>query len=143
MFWMGFAAWLAILPGCDNFGDDEPIVNPQEVAQVTTHLVTGGQWRIEQFIDEGVDKTAIYASYILNFLPDGTVRLNQQTGTWQLTRDGDDVELNLLLPPVDRFAEELNEDWDVKETSLTQMLLEDDDDDGAADRSVLKLMKIL
>lgn len=111
--------------------------------------VTQGQWRITRFTEDGIDKTSMYQSFMLEFSSNGKVTTtgsSNVTGTWSVAKESDDdvfeknhVKFNLYLPVP---LSELNDDWHIESESNTRIELKDDSGNSDNDDDFLMLEKI-
>lgn len=108
-------------------------------------VLTSGSWRVDSFIDDGVNQTGDWKDYVLIFSPGGTLTasngINVFTGTWETDTDDGAIELDIQLNADNPF-DALNEDWTVKQYDPMQIILEDVDDQEPDDLKKLVLKKI-
>lgn len=109
--------------------DCEPTTGPPSPGlQDFNDNLLGGSWTISSFIDQGVNEANDYNNVTFTFNEDGTVvaqRFNQQRiGQWTTDEDNAGFELRFQFngPP---GLNELNEEWDVVNSSATELQLED------------------
>lgn len=96
-------------------------------AQALIDALEDGQWFVSEYLDDGIDGTAVYNGYTLTFNTGGTVVAtngsNNFNGSWSVIGTGD---LDLVLDfgtqiPFDEF----NDDWDVLNFTNSLVELED------------------
>ena len=98
------------------------------------------QWIVEQYLDDGVDKTELFAGSKFTFEKDGTCSATTPngsfSGTWTLEKEDDDdddendLELEFKFSNKDKVIEELDGDWEVSKLKEKELWLDDDDDDN-------------
>jgi hypothetical protein len=100
------------LISCDN--NDNPNTNNSSVAEVTATLTLPSGLRINQFIEDGVDKTNFFSSYVFEFNSNGAVTATNSNGvvngTYLVFRDDNRTELRMTFPNTGEFFE-LTDDW--------------------------------
>ncbi|SFC32722.1 hypothetical protein SAMN05421747_108149 [Parapedobacter composti] len=119
---------------CDK--DDDDITNPQTI--VVSNLLKEGIWAITTFKHDGLDKTAAMDGFAFQFgsgnILEATTGSETYTGTWSVTADDDDMELNIFFSnPVTLRV--LNDDWDIINYSANRIAVAEDY--GDRDESVL------
>ncbi|MBC8754853.1 hypothetical protein H2O64_09240 [Kordia sp. YSTF-M3] len=100
--------------------------NPSGGGPNNLSIVLGsGNWVVSSYTDDGVDETADYNGYQLNFDSNGTVIADNGTpinGTWTTQSSGSVLILDFgTSMPFD----ELNDDWDVVSITSTQVKVQD------------------
>tara|TARA_R110000850_G_scaffold150497_1_gene273115 strand:- start:12715 stop:14220 length:1506 start_codon:yes stop_codon:yes gene_type:complete len=109
--------------------------NPQDLIDI----MISGSWFVANYLDDGINQTAPYTGYTVDFISDGTVTAanGSQTlnGSWAVTLSGDGSGLDVVLDfgsqvPFDEF----NDDWDVEGFTDTSIDLKDvSGGDGSVD----------
>ncbi len=88
-------------------------------------VLSDGIWIVGSYTDDGIDETADYNGYQLNFDSNGTVIADNGTpinGTWTTQSSGNVLVLNFgTAIPFDEF----NDDWDVISITSTQVKVQD------------------
>jgi hypothetical protein len=83
-------------------------------SQTTNALSNPNGLRISEFIEEGVDKTALFSPYLFVFNSDGSVLAtsndNSINGSYIVFSDDGNTELSMTFP-LDGPLYELNDDW--------------------------------
>ncbi|MFA7273389.1 MAG: hypothetical protein WC044_05940 [Crocinitomicaceae bacterium] len=84
--------------------------------------ITGGQWKITLFSEDGEDHLNDFSSYTFSFDENGTVvgtnGSQNISGTWAVEKDksnddsSSDVDFILTFPTTNNF-DELSDDWDI------------------------------
>jgi hypothetical protein len=114
---------------CDDNSNDpqpsgsDPITNVQQ-----------GNWRISLHSDDGTDKTSRFSNYSLTF-SNGTVTARKDattiTGTYRKGTDDSKQKFYLEFNPSLSPWNELNEDWEVLESTDSKLRLKDDSGSGS------------
>lgn len=128
--------------------DDDEGPRPNQDPTPAIAVATQGTWRITNFEDNGVDKTADYAGFNFTFNNDNVVAVDGNgqtiTGSWSIVSDDDfdvpedsNLDFNIFFQDPVNFRP-LNEDWDIATYSETRIELQDIDDDGPSDFLVLE-----
>ncbi len=130
---LGVVAGLFVI-ACES--DDDGEVNPesQRIADEVANVANNGSWTITYFFDDNEDETSDFDGYTFTFGPNGeltaTYGSNTIIGTWSVDADDDnevDVDFNISFSSSANF-EELNDDWDIKSYTDTEIELSDEDD---------------
>lgn len=131
----------ATLASCSDDDNGNNSNNGNITEQELENTVQNGTWRLTNFQDNGVDKTADFTGYNFTFNDDNTVSASNGTntynGVWTVVADDDDddnnpnnnPDFNLTFGAPATFAE-LSEDWDPIERTGNKIRFQDDDDDG-------------
>ncbi|RYY48150.1 MAG: hypothetical protein EOO06_11050 [Chitinophagaceae bacterium] len=94
-------------------------------ATVAASLKTG-TWKITSFVDNGVDETSNFNSFIFTFNSSGTVTATNSVltanGTWSTGIDDSRHKL-LLVFGSPAFFSDISEDWEIVAQSATQVSL--------------------
>ena len=89
------------------------------------NILSNGLWNVASYTEDGVDQTADYNGYLINFDANGTVIADNGViinGTWSVQNSGNILVLNFGNSiPFDEF----NDDWDVISVSDTQVIVQD------------------
>lgn len=96
------------------------------------NAVQSGTWKITYFNDSGNNETSHFAGYNFTFQANGVVNAvstsNTVTGTWSVTSSGSSNssgnKFNLNFGEIAPF-DDLNDDWDIQESSSTVIKLMD------------------
>lgn len=110
--------------------------NKQQINKLEDTIISGN-WKVTNFSEEGVDKTAAYVSETLTFKDNGTLIVTGTStinGTWDVRKEDDNdddfelfedkhIELNIYLPVP---LSELSDDWEVESRSDSKIVLKDD-----------------
>ncbi|MBD3583293.1 hypothetical protein [Flavobacterium selenitireducens] len=126
--------------------DDGPRPNQDPAPAIA--VATQGTWRITNFEDNGIDKTADYAGFNFTFNNENVIAVDGNgqtiTGSWSIVSDDDfdvpedsNLDFNIFFQEPASFRP-LNEDWDIATYSETRIELQDLDDDGPSDYLVLE-----
>lgn len=115
----------------DDDNDDDNNTPASNIPQIEAYMEEG-TWRITNFIDSGNDETSDFENYDFDFNSSGAVNAlnqvnsNNVAGTWSITGDDDDNDLdfNLLFSNNAQF-EELSDDWDILTYAPTKIELID------------------
>lgn len=88
-------------------------------------ILADGLWIVGSYTDDGIDETADYNGYQINFDANGTVVADNGTtinGTWAVQSFG-----NILVLDFDNSIpfDEFNDDWDVISVTDTQVIVQD------------------
>lgn len=93
----------------DGYYDDGYYGDPSEI----TNILLDGTWFVASYIDSGVDETADYNGYDVDFNTGNQVVAtngsNTNNGTWVVNGSGTELTLNFTGVPFDEF----NSDWDI------------------------------
>lgn len=110
------------MTGCDT----ETGPKPDPLAEVRAIIKTGS-WEITYYFD-GTDETGRFAGYAFVFNDDETVRAARNTeavsGVWELQTVSNGHKLVLDFGANEPF-DRLNDDWDIKEHTVSKIVLED------------------
>ena len=117
-----FAGSLCLIAGsCKK--DDTSTTTASNVSATAS----SGSWKVTYFMDDNVDETNGFASYVFTFNKNGTVAAvkagNTENGTWSAGNDNSTVKFILDFNAPDPF-EEISEDWHVVERTNTKIRLE-------------------
>ncbi len=94
------------------------------------------EWVVEQYIEDGKDKTSTLSSVKFTFEKDGVCTVITPNGTfvgvWQTESDDDDdddnkVKIEFKFTAKDTYVEELDDDWEISKLKDNEMWLIDDD----------------
>jgi hypothetical protein len=100
------------LTSCDN--NDDQNTNNSNVIAITETLTVPSGFRINQFTEDGVDKTNLFSSYVFVFNSNGAVTATNSdgviNGTYLVFRDDNRTELSMTFPNIGEFFE-LTDDW--------------------------------
>lgn len=121
---------------------------PNEDPAPAIAVATQGTWRVANFEDNGVDKTADYAGFSFTFQSDNVIAVDGNgqaiSGSWSIVSDDDidvpadsNLDFNIFFQNPVNFRP-LNEDWDIATYSETRIELQDLDDDGPSDYLVFE-----
>lgn len=96
--------------------------------------ITGGQWKITLFTEDGIDHLNDFSNYSFSFDENGTVASTNGSqnisGTWSVKKDNSnddsssDVDFILTFPATNNF-DELSDDWDIITQTNTKLELID------------------
>lgn len=108
----------------------DPLSPIKPVTSTTTTnnpTFTRGQWVVELFQEDSTDETSNFRGYLFTFNSDGTVlakkdNSNAVTGTWSTVKGSATMKFKISFPS-DPLSK-LNEDWDVKNETYTDLKLE-------------------
>ena len=109
--------------------DDIEPDSSQEISQT----LPSGQWRITEFVEDGVDETSEFTGYLFSFNTNGTIQASKPgisevvNGTWNTVIDDGKTELWLAFPK-NAKCQELHDDWYTIEMTTQRIRLEDDND---------------
>jgi len=126
---------------CDE--DDDNDYNDDDVddSDFTTLLISGN-WQVDSFIDEEVNRTSELTGYAFTFNSNKSVAAVKTTttipGVWETDGDSGDLELLISMSGNDPF-DDISEDWTVKEFTSTTIRLEKGDAD---DTKILVFKKL-
>ena len=85
-----------------------------DVSSVTELLLDPSGFQVHEFVEEGVNKTGLFRSYVFTFREDGSVAAigedEQISGRYLVFEDDGLTELKLMFPDVSAFSE-LSDDW--------------------------------
>jgi hypothetical protein len=123
-------AVMAILSiACENSDDDNNnnAVNISST-ELKQKLLNLDNVRLSTFVEDGVNRTGLYADYIFKFESDDTVSASNSnevvTGTYNIIIDDGRTEIALNFPNNPLFFE-LNDDWYYVMSNNTSILFED------------------
>lgn len=116
---------------CDE--DDDNDYNDDDVNDSTlVAVLTSGQWVVDSFIDDGIDRTAQLSGYLFTFNTNNTVNAVKTTttipGIWETDGDSGELELLISMSGNDPF-DDISEDFTVIEFNSSTIRLEKGDDD--------------
>jgi hypothetical protein len=105
----------------DGYYDDGYYGDPQTIMDI----LMSGTWIVASYNDSGVDETADYNGYNINFnAADQVVATNgsnTNSGTWMVTSGGTDLDLFFNGSPFDEF----NDSWDIISVLTNRIELRD------------------
>lgn len=120
---------VVIFASCSSDDDNINLEQPDAI----TIVLPEGNWKIEKFIDDNVDKTAQFASFVFDFENNGTVTATNdilsENGLWSYDNDRNDPELDIRFNE-DSILDEISDDWDIISVSPSRIELSDTDSDG-------------
>ncbi len=94
-------------------GEDADLGNPNTV----TETVTIGSWKVQQYMDAGVDQTGDFDGHILTFNKNGTLTVDCNgascTGTWSEDKVSRKITININNPTA--VLSRINTQWTVAE----------------------------
>lgn len=127
-FFLAAALFSSALQACDDNANtpqpsgSDPITNIQQ-----------GTWRITLHSDDGTDRTSRFSNYSLTF-SNGTVTARKDastiTGTYHKGIDDSKQKFHLEFNPSFSPWNELNEDWEILESTGNKLRLKDDSGSG-------------
>ena len=149
---MIFASFLVI--SCQTDDDSTSSDTTGQTIIEATATATDGNWRVQSYIDSGVDETSDFAGYTFIFSADGKITASNGTttleGVWSITdsdssSDDDseeDLDFNIVFAvSADHDFDDLNDDWDILSISSSKIDLRDvSGGDGSID--LLAFVKI-
>lgn len=109
------------------------IATNNEETQNFQNLLTSGEWFVALYIDDDDDETSDYQNLIFVFNSNGLVEVSNnqttiQTGSWSaFVNSQGQLKLVLSFSDDDDLFDELDEDWNVVQTTDNTISLEDDD----------------
>lgn len=125
--------------------DDAGDVYTSEFEDIKTTL-SEGQWEVSTFIDDEVDKTSIFESFVFTFNEDGTVEgktdLFTEPGTWAYDNTSSASEKLVIAFGETEPLSEISDDWDIISVSNSKVELSDSNDDGNNDIELLTFTKL-
>ena len=90
-------------------------------------LAEGSVWAVENYKNDGVDKTETFTNNQIYFYPDNVVKAKKDgvvmVGSWEVSSDASILALNFSDTPVNEF----NKEWTVASISEMQVVLEAND----------------
>lgn len=111
---------------------DDDNINLEQPDAITI-VLPEGNWKIEKFIDDDVDKTGQFTSFIFDFKNNGTVSATNdiltENGIWSYDNDRNDPELDIRFSE-DSILDDISDDWDIISVSPSRIELSDSDDGG-------------
>lgn len=133
-----------------NKGDDSITNNNAQLIMEIQDYAIEGLWQVTSYIDSGENETSDYNGYIFDFTENGVLTAtnsnNTLTGTWSVTSndsdssdddssDDNDIDFNIFFNvPESSVFDDLSDDWDITNTSSTQISLFDvSGGDGSTD----------
>jgi len=103
-------------------------IDDYAVTKSVAPVVTNGKWRVTLFMDNNNDQTNDYTGYIFNFNASGEIVASKNgtdiTGSWN--EDNTAKNVSLYFNSADPVLNKLNDNWDVKQISSTQVNLENE-----------------
>lgn len=105
-----------------------------EETQNLQNLLNSGEWFVGLYIDDNEDETSNYQNLVFTFNSNGLVQVSNnqsivQTGSWStFVNSQGQLKLVLSFSDDDDLFDELDEDWNVVETTDNTISLEDDGD---------------
>ncbi len=94
-------------------------------AQAIRDILLAGMWIVASYIDSGVDETADFNGYNVDFMASDLVTAtngsNTNNGTWVVNAAGSSLALNFTGMPFDEF----NSDWDIISVLSNRIELQD------------------
>jgi len=95
----------------------------QDISTTTKDIISQGKWTVDYYY-AGQDRTSQFNTYEFSFVRNGTVTVattsGDFSGTWMLMKDvsrNDVIQIN--IPTGEPHLAELNEQWNVTETTNT------------------------
>ncbi|RYZ20387.1 MAG: hypothetical protein EOO16_16875 [Chitinophagaceae bacterium] len=93
-----------------------------------------GNWHVSSFMDSGQDETAHFSGYTFTFAANGAVvatnTVTTATGYWGSGIDDGVSKVHLFFQTPPDF-QDLNDDWDVRNASVTRIELADTSGGGS------------
>lgn len=103
------------------------------ITQQASNNLKSGTWKVELFVDDGMDHTADFSSFIFTFSNGAVVTATNSaltaTGTWSVTTDNDTPKLNLSFGSPALFVD-LSEDWEILTVTNNTVALHHDGGGG-------------
>lgn len=120
-----FAFLTLLIVGCSS-DDDSNNIDDDQFANIVT-LLPQGTWRVSSFVEDDVNQTETFESFVFEFEENGTVTatndLFSETGSWSYESSSSSNEkLNLEFSNTNPF-DELNEDWRITSANSTTISL--------------------
>lgn len=117
-----------VIMGCTKDDSDTDSPTPENVEQT----ITTTTWKITKFVEDGIDETADYQGYILQFNANGAASISKNgavitTGNWSARIDDGKSELFFNFSGSEDI-QELNDDWTIIELGARVIKMEDDND---------------
>ncbi|MEN9743783.1 MAG: hypothetical protein RLZZ65_1588 [Bacteroidota bacterium] len=121
--------YICLLASCSKWSSQEQQINKS---------INDGSWIVSNYIDDGNDETADFATFRFDFLEDGTLNAtdllssnsNPYTGTWSISDSNsnddslDDLDFNINFN-VNNKLDDISDDWDIISQSETEIKLID------------------
>ena len=123
--------YLFIILGFSSCQTDDSMNPSNDLQSVSSSLTLTGGLRISQMIEEGKDKTSLFAPFLFTFNSTGSVvaTSSNQTiqGTYRIVPDNDGPELQMNFPD-GSVLYELSDDWYFLTRDTSKIRFEDSGD---------------
>jgi hypothetical protein len=127
-------AFLFVITTATTCSDDDDSVSSVNNPVDVINIVNNGTWRITYYYDTDHEETNSFNGYNFTFAPNNVLLAsngtNNYTGFWSVTDSNSnddsisDLDFNIAFSSPAQF-EELSDDWEIVEKSLTRIKLKD------------------